>query len=171
MTAKFHIQLSHMWSLGIYKPKVFDVYPIADGLARFINARVTNVDSWQGCHRAEVRSPEYSTEPFDDVDEWHQDGMPFLADRQEEGYLIMWASQCPTEIKVKKPKPKSRQIYQAEPFEVIVFDNEFFKHRCPSVKGRTPDEATDRWFARMHAPAYAQVLDKSGVFAYTVPSK
>lgn len=68
----------------------------------------------------------------DDVSMWHQDGA-------NTPYVITWATNAPTEIRLP-----TGEIFIPEPYHVIVFDNQKVHHRT----GRVGYNAATREFAR-----------------------
>ena len=159
----FPIAMSDMWSLGKFRPKNWDNF--RDEMDVWLRRRVAGTIETGDYepNKIHVRSPYHkwsmansSEIDNDGVHMFHSDGAPFGHFNQ----MIVWSNDAPTEITRNN---KGAEIWQAAPFEVLVFDNMKFLHRTPPRDGRT--DWSNRWFARTFISDDATIKDVRGVFA------
>lgn len=75
-----------------------------------------------------VRIPQGIEPPYDNL-QWHHDGMPAY-------HMVVWASEMPTEV-----RDSAGNELQAQPFDIIWFDNVKAEHRQPANT-----RSDHRWF-------------------------
>ncbi len=157
-----------MWSLGEFRPRLRKFAPVESLMTEFFAERITDM-----IETPHVRWPSHphsmrnsvSNRESDEALDWHYDNPPAPPGVETYGprvYEAVWASELPTEIMCNF----TGREFQAEPFEVLLFDNSTFVHRQPRVEGR---EGFNRWFARAFFLRTAHVLDAPGVWQYEVP--
>ena len=119
-----------------------EVPTIEDGIQKIINSLGLRGRDW-----AEIRGPRNNLLVHDKfykdqaaiarmevINGWHHDtASDFSA-------MVLWASSEPTQFLLP-----NGEIVQAEPFDVVLADNDAVQHRVPPVIGR------DRWFYRKMA--------------------
>lgn len=83
--------------------------------------------------RVSVRIPDPRVPVHPDNIEWHQDGGGAAGTTR---HMVVWASEMPTEI-----RREDGTLFQAEPFDLVRFDNTRVFHRQP-----TGTDEGRRWF-------------------------
>jgi len=176
----FPIKSEEMWSLGEFRPgpcpggtaplprKPFDWF-IGANIGRYTNveaqfeAFITERFTGSMVDR-HLRFPWHQwaigNARANDIEfSWHQDAkMSYV-----HNYMATWCTDTPTEI---RRIDGSGQIYQAAPFEVLVFNNNVFEHRAPAMGRR---KWTDRWFMRTFLSDQASFRDLPGLYALEAP--
>lgn len=140
-------------SLGFYKPSRWNAYLVGRELTDLTHKAglVPHVDpahgplervAWRSDYlHAEVRKRSFKTKM---AEGWHFDG-DTTPDSKPKCALVLWASNMPTQIRWSSAVVHggiNEEVYQARPYEVVIFHNLHCLHRRPPGVGRV------RWVFR-----------------------